>query len=106
MVKLTNEDIEKQKEVNRIIRYWEGKKKYAQMRIDENLKKYFDITAKRIQINEKKIVESHLKDLGLNEDEIDREIENNDYDYENLGCYAIGSIYDTCKCKKCREEEE
>ncbi len=104
MVKLTNEDIEKQKEIKRIIRYWEGKKRYAQMRIDENVKKYADITAKRIQINEKKIVESHLKDLGLNEDEIDREIENNED--ENLGCYAIGSIYDTCECKKCREEEE
>lgn len=51
-----------------------------------------------------KILESSLKDLGLNEDEIDREIENNED--ENLGCYAIGSIYDTCECKKCKEEEE
>jgi len=52
MVKLTNEDIEKQKEVNRIIRYWEGKKKYAQMRIDENLKKYADIASKALDKNE------------------------------------------------------
>ncbi len=51
-----------------------------------------------------KIVESALKDLGLNEDEIDREIENNED--KNLGCYAIGSIYDTCECKKCMEDEE
>ncbi len=47
-----------------------------------------------------KILESSLKDLALNEYEIDREIENNEY--ENLGCYAIGSIYDTCECKKCK----
>jgi hypothetical protein len=48
-MKLTNEQIEKQKEINRIIRYWEGKKRYAQMRIDENVKKYADITSKALE---------------------------------------------------------
>ena len=52
MVKLTNEQIEKQKEIKRIIRYWEGKKRYAQMRIDENIKKYADITLKAQGKNE------------------------------------------------------
>ena len=52
MVKLTNEQIEKQKEIKRIIRYWEGKKRYAQMRIDENTKKYADITSKALDKNE------------------------------------------------------
>jgi hypothetical protein len=52
MVKLTNEQIEKQKEIKRIIRYWEGKKRYAQMRIDENIKKYADITLKALDKNE------------------------------------------------------
>lgn len=50
----------------------------------------------------KKLIESSLEDLGLNKEEIIREMEN----YEDLGCYAIGSIYDTCECKKCRKEEE
>ena len=49
----------------------------------------------------KEKIESSLEDLGLNEEEIIREMEN----YEDLGCYSIGSIYDTCECKKCREEE-
>ena len=48
-MKLTNEQIEKQKEINRIIRYWEGKKRYAQMRIDKNVKKYADITSKALE---------------------------------------------------------
>ena len=43
-MKLTNEQIEKEKEIKRIIRYCEGKKKYAQMRIEENIKKYADIS--------------------------------------------------------------
>lgn len=51
-MKLTNEQIEKQKEVKRIIRYWEGKKRYAQMRIDENIKKYADITLEVLDKNE------------------------------------------------------
>jgi len=42
-MKLTSEQIDKQKEIKRIIRYWEGKKRYAQMRIEENTKKYTDI---------------------------------------------------------------
>ena len=50
----------------------------------------------------KQVIESSLEDLGLNKEEITREMEN----YEDLGCYAIGSIYDTCECKKCREEEQ
>ena len=48
-----------------------------------------------------KRIKSALEDLGLNEEEIIREIES----HEDLGCYAIGSTYDTCECKKCRKEE-
>ena len=46
-MKLTNEQIEKQKEIKRIIRYWEGKKRYAQMRIEENTKKYIALAAEK-----------------------------------------------------------
>ena len=48
-----------------------------------------------------KRIKSALEDLGLNEEEIIREMES----HEDLDCYAIGSTYDTCECKKCIEDK-
>tara|TARA_R100000687_G_scaffold75363_2_gene66764 strand:- start:715 stop:909 length:195 start_codon:yes stop_codon:yes gene_type:complete len=45
-VKTMNKELEK-KEIERIIRYWQGKIKYAKMRIIENEKKLKKITGSK-----------------------------------------------------------